>query len=304
MIKTSPLSNSFLYHYLRQIVLKIIVSVYPEWEVNRCYFKRFYKHCDLKNPRNLIEKIYWLELHSDTSLWTICADKYRVREYISKLGLIDYMPRLYGHWDRVKDIDFGALPSSFVLKSNNGCGTNMIVKDKSMIDLKLLRKKLEQWMALPNGYDNAQMHNTRIKRCIIAEELLSNDYKDFSPNSLVDFKVYCINGIPLYIWVTYNRVVLNLNMQLFDTDWKMHPEHLRNTAADIYNENDPLFPKPSCLDEMLDIARKISEPFKQIRVDFFIVNKRPVIGELTMSTGYGFFTEDFYLKMGEMIKLP
>lgn len=245
-----------------------------------------------------------MELHSDTSLWTICADKYRVREYISKLGLIEYMPRLYGHWDKVKDIDFDPLPSSFVLKSNNGCGTNMIVKDKSKINEKLIRKELKQWIVLPNGYDNAQLHNTRIKRCIIAEELLSNDYKDFSPNSLVDFKVYCINGAPRYIWVTYNRVVLNLNMQLYDTDWKMHPEYLRNTAADIYNENDPLFPKPSCLDEMLDIARKISEPFKQIRVDFYIVNKRPVIGELTMSTGYGFFTEDFYLKLGEMIKLP
>ena len=298
------LKKQFLYRLCREYVLKAIVSVFPEWEIDRCYYLSYNKHCDIKKPRNLIEKIYWLELNSDTSLWTICADKYRVREYISKLGLIEYMPRLYGHWDKVKDIDFDALPTSFVLKSNNGCGTNKIVKDKSLIDLKKIKKELKQWIVLPNGYDNAQMHNTKIKRCIIAEELLSNDYKDFSPNSLVDFKVYCINGIPRYIWVTYNRVVLDLNMQLFDTEWNMHPEYLRNTAADIYNENDPLFPKPSCLNEMLDIARKISEPFKQIRVDFYIVNSRPVIGELTMSTGYGFFTEEFLLMLGDMIKLP
>ena len=298
------LKKQFLYRYCREYVLKLIVSVNPEWEVDRCYYPRFKKHCDLKNPKNLIEKIYWLELHSDTSLWTLCADKYRVREYIGRLGLIDYMPRLYGHWDKVKDIDFNSLPSSFVIKSNNGCGTNKIVRDKSQLDIKKLIKELKQWIVLPNGYDNAQIHNTKIKRCIIAEELLSNDFASLSPNSLVDFKVWCINGNPLYIWVAYNRVLLNVNMQLYDTDWNMHPEYMRNSATDIYNENDPLLPKPKCLDEMLEVAKKIAEPFKQIRVDFYIVNNKPVIGELTMSSGYGYFTDEFYLMLGDMIKLP
>lgn len=297
------LKELFIYRYCKEYVLKLIVSVYPEWEVDRCYYKSFNRHCNLRQPKDLIEKIYWMELHTDTSLWTLCADKFRAREYINKLGLIDYMPKLYGHWDRVGDIDFNTLPSNFVIKSNNGCGTVKVVSDKSSLDISKLKKELTRWIVLPNGYTNAQLHNTRIKRCILAEELLENDYKELSPHSLVDFKVWCINGNPLYIWVAYNRVVLNVNMQLYDTDWNMHPEYLKNTDSDIYNEKDPLLPKPECLDEMLEIARKISKPFKQIRVDFYIVHNKPVIGELTLSTGYGYFTDDFYLLLGDMIQL-
>ena len=107
-------ANSFIYQYLKNIYLRTKVYLAPEQEVDRCYFKSYGKHCNLKDPHNLIEKIYWTELHGDTTLWTLCADKYRVREYIKEKGLIDYMPQLYGHWDRVNDIDFDPLPMEYV----------------------------------------------------------------------------------------------------------------------------------------------------------------------------------------------
>ena len=73
-------ANSFIYQYLKNIYLRTKVYLAPEQEVDRCYFKSYGKHCNLKDPHNLIEKIYWTELHGDTTLWTLCADKYRVRE--------------------------------------------------------------------------------------------------------------------------------------------------------------------------------------------------------------------------------
>lgn len=55
--------------------------------MNRVYKKTFHSTPDLDSPRNLIEKIYWLQLHTDTSLWTQCADKWLMREYVTeKLG--------------------------------------------------------------------------------------------------------------------------------------------------------------------------------------------------------------------------
>ena len=113
----------FLYQYIKEYFLKLMVKINPENEVDRCYYPHFRKHVNLKEPHNLIEKIYWMELHSDTSMWTLCADKYRVREYIGSLGLLEYMPKLYGHWDKAKDVDFDKLPESFVIKANNGCTT-------------------------------------------------------------------------------------------------------------------------------------------------------------------------------------
>lgn len=294
----------FLYQYLREHYLKLLVKISPEKEVDRCYFPHFNKHVNLKEPHNLIEKMYWLELYTDTSMWTLCADKYKVREYISSLGLLNYMPKLYGHWEKASDVIFDELPKSFVIKANNGCATVKVVQDKSKIDLKGLRKDLRRWMILPYGWMHAQLHYTKIKPCLIAEELLHNDYPVLSPQSLVDFKVYCINGAPQLIWVAYNRVNMHVHAQCFDAKWNPRPEYTRNTMSHyVYDDKDQTVEKPVCFDEMMEIASKISAPFPQVRVDFYVVNGKPVIGELTFTQGYGFLKEEVYDKLGEMIDL-
>lgn len=296
--------DTYLFKLTKEIIRRCQCRIHPEREVDRWYYSAFHKHWNDKNPQDLIEKIWWMELNTDTSVWSLCTDKYRVREYIGKLGLLDYMPKLYGHWDRVKDIDFDTLPNSFVIKSNNGCATVEVVKDKSAINLRKLKIKLWEWLHLPYGGDNAQMHYWAIKPCIIAEELLHNDYEDLSPKSLVDFKVYCINGAPQFIWVAYNRVNMHVHVQCFDTNWKPLPEYLVNTMSHyVYDPNDKPIQKPDCLPEMLDIASKLSAPFPQLRADFYIVNGKPVIGEMTFSQGYGFLKKEVYDKLGAMIDL-
>ena len=40
----------------------------------------------------------------DMSLWTLCADKYRVREYIHEKGLDDTLVKLYGVWEKAEDV--------------------------------------------------------------------------------------------------------------------------------------------------------------------------------------------------------
>lgn len=298
------IKKSFIYQYLREHYLKCVVKISPEKEIDRCYFPHFNKHINLKEPHNLIEKIYWMELHADTSMWTLCADKYRVREYIASLGLLEYMPKLYGHWDRAKDVDFEKLPESFVIKANNGCATVKVIHDKSQEDQKKLRKELRRWMILPYGWMHAQLHYTKIKPCILAEELLQNDYYDLSPQSLVDFKVWCINGIPRFVWVAYNRTSKHVYAQCFDADWNPKPELARKTMPHyVYDHGDKTIERPKCLDMMMEIARKISAPFPQIRVDFYVVNGAPIIGELTFSSGYGYLKEEVYDRLGEMIDL-
>lgn len=294
----------FIYQFLREHYLKMIVKVNPEKEVDRCYYPHYNKHINLREPHNLIEKVYWLELYTDTSMWTLCSDKYRVREYIGSLGLLDYMPKLYGHWDKASDVDFDQLPDSFVIKANNGCATVKVVQDKSKVDLNKLKKELKRWLILPYGWMHAQLHYTKIKPCLLAEELLHNDYPELSPQSLVDFKVYCVNGQPQLIWVAYNRVNMHVHVQCFDTEWNPRPDYTRNTMSHyVYDHNDKTLEKPACLEEMMDIARKISAPFPQVRADFYVVNGKPVIGELTFTQGYGFLKEEVYDRLGEMIDL-
>ena len=291
--------NSFLKKYLADTIKKIIVSVNPKWEINRCYSKVFNgKKPNLNNPKNLIEKIYWMELNSDTALWTKCADKYRMREYVEECGLGEYLPKLYAKWDKAEDIDFTNLPKEFVLKANDGCGTVYVVKDKDKEDIKKVRKMIKQWMRLPHfGYMNAQLHYLPIKSCIIAEELLhqSEELNRLSPNSMVDFKFWSFAGEVESTLITYNRSHNNHNVALYDKEWNDISQYI--TARGHYDKT-KAFPKPVCYDKMVEIAKRLSIPFPEVRVDFYVVDGKPVIGELTLSAGYGSLTEEYYEYLG------
>lgn len=300
----AKLNKFYLYRYLAYKKHKRNVLKDPKAEANRFYYPFFGKKIDWETPRNLIEKIYWLQFNTDTSLWTKCADKYLVRDYIKKCGYGDHLPQLYGKWNDANDIDFNKLPKRFVLKTSNGCGTVLVIKDKSQLNIKATVKKLNQWLSIPYGYAGAQLHYTKIKPCIIAEELLSQSDEDnlISPKSLIDYKVYCINGEPQTIWVAYNRDGdKGVDMTLYDLNWHKTPENIVSSDYYTYSEKD--IPRPICLQEILEISKEISKDFIQVRIDFYVIDNKPVIGELTFTTGWGWFTHTFYDYLGSRIDL-
>ena len=268
---------------------------------NAMYKRVFKKNIDWNNPIDLIEKISWMELYSDTSLWTKCADKFKAREYISDCGYGKFLPKLYGHWKNIDEIDFDKLPMSFILKSNNGCGTVIPIRDKSKIQIKKIKTIMKKWLSRPYGYSGGQYHYLRIEPCIIAEELLQNDATGsrISPNSLIDYKIWCINGAPKLIFVAYNRKQFSLDIAYYDLKWEQHPEYIVETPHYKRGKND--IPKPVNLELMLEVCRKLSQPFKEVRIDFYEINGKLYIGELTFSTGYGYFIKERYDYLGSEI---
>ena len=129
-------------------------------------FCALYNSANEHLTKDLIEKIYWLQLHTDTSLWTKCADKYRMREYVEDCGLSILLPKLYGIWAAAEEIDFDSLPNSFVLKTNNATETCIIVKNKQSLDIENTRNLLNQWLRIRFGYSGVQLHYLKIKPVI------------------------------------------------------------------------------------------------------------------------------------------
>ena len=297
------LNKFYIYRFIAYKKHKHDVLKNPKREANRVYSIYFKNNINWDNPQNLIEKIYWLQFNTDTSLWTKYADKYLVREYIKECGYDNLLPQLYGKWNSAKEVNFDILPNRFVLKSNHACGTVLVVKDKSELNVGSVRKKMNQWLSMPYGYTGAQLHYLKIQPCIIAEELLIQNDEDnlISPNSLIDYKIYCVNGEPQAIWIAYNRTHSGVLMTMYDINWRKCPQNLVSSKYYTYSEKD--IPKPHCLQEMLDMSRKLSEPFKQVRVDFYVINNKPIFGEMTFATGWGFFTYDFYDYLGSKINL-
>jgi hypothetical protein len=276
----------------------------PKQAADKTYYKVFKRHIDFGHPKDLIEKTYWLLNNTDTSLWTLCADKYRMREYIAKVGLTEHLPKLYHVWQLNEDIDISVLPNKFVLKANNGCGTVLVVNNKAEVTNKKVNSLTRQWLRKPFGYVSGQSHYLSIKPCIIAEELLESDaaQHQISPNSLIDYKIWCINGHPECILTAYNRKGDSYYLDLYDTDWNRISHHLRHPGHYKFNNN--LLPKPACLEQMLSIASTLAAPFKEVRVDLYNINGTPIIGELTFTAGFRNFTEEFYKYLGSKIELP
>lgn len=298
----SLLNKSYCYRILASKWHKREVERDPIKEIKRVYYITFGKYPDLEHPKNIIEKNYWLTLHSDLTEWTRCADKYLMRDYVKECGLGHMLPQNYGKYERGEDIDFDKLPRSFVLKTNNASATCIVVNDKDKLDRKKTVKTLNQWLSIPFGYSGYQPHYLAIKPCIIAEEFLVADeeQKRVSPCSLIDYKFYCCEGEPQVIWTPFNRRP-EVEMNLFDINWNSIPQFLVETE-DNFISNITL-KRPKCLDEMIEASRSLSKPFPHVRVDFYVIGDKPYIGELTFTPGYGFFTDELYNKLGELVDL-
>ncbi|MGI6341506.1 MAG: ATP-grasp fold amidoligase family protein [Bacteroidales bacterium] len=266
------------------------------------YFARFGKFPNLKNPKDLNEKILYLKLFSDTSMWTDIADKYKVRDYVKKCGLEDTLVKLYGVWYDAESFNLEELPNSFILKANNGFGSNLIIKNKNGWNNKRIREIINLWLNEKNiGSLAAEPQYENITPCVIAEELLPIEEVS---TSLIDYKIWCFNGKAHNILTCSSRTPKSVCLGCYDLEWNYYPENLKS-SKDHPLESEPLL-KPINLDKMIMIAEKLSKPFPQVRVDLYNINGKIYFGELTFTSLGGmmnYYTPEFLLEMGNKVDI-
>lgn len=252
---------------------------------------------NLDNPKTFNEKIQWLKLYYHDPIMTKCADKYLVREYIKEKIGEEYLIPLLGVWDKVDDIDFDSLPNQFVLKVNWGCGQNIIVKDKSKLNIEEAKNKLKNWL---NPFSNHYYWSYEWQYKNIEPKIICEKYLEQIDEQIYDYKFFCFNGIPKYIQVDIDRFS-NHKRCIYDTNWNKL-EFTNNYP--LYNKD---IEKPKKLSDMLKISKILSKSFKFIRVDFYIINNMPIFGELTFTheNGFGkFIPIDWDYKFGKLLELP
>lgn len=268
------------------------------------HYYKFHKMPNYENPSDINEKINWIKFYGDTSRWSDLADKYKVREYVESLGLGDKLVKLYGRWDSAHDIEWDSLPSKFVLKVNNGCGDVLICNDKGKLHLNSVVSKYDRLVNKKYGDVTGEPHYAKITPCVIAEELLDITKQSVPSSSLIDYKVWCLNGNPFCIWCGWNRSAHGADTGVYDLNWNYHPEW--SVFTEHYRQGKERLPKPSNFDEMMEVASKLSAGFPILRVDLYEVDKKIYFGELTFTSLGGFmdyFTPEILLEMGDKVKL-
>lgn len=269
------------------------------------YKMRLGKRIDWENPKDLNEKIQWLKFYSDTTEWTRCADKYRIREFVKERGLENLLVKLYGKWEKAEDIEWESLPEQFVLKVNNGSGDVLICTDKEKLNIEETTHRYSELLKLKFWRLYAEPHYENIKPCIIAEELLDKTQQCIQTETLIDYKIWCFNGEPFCVWCCYNRTPKTVEVGTYDLDWNYHEE--KSVFTDHYIKAQKLLPRPQSLEQMLEYAKILSKGFPEVRVDFYEVGGKPYLGEMTFTSKGGymdFYTKEFLMELGDKVILP
>ncbi len=277
---------------------------FPRYYVDRGWLKWKGYKVDWNNPRDINEKIQWLMCCSDTSMWTLCSDKYKVRDYVKSKGLGDILVPLLGVWERVEDIDFEPLPDKFVIKCNHDSGSTHIVDKSKGFNDAALRADLKKSLKKRFGYYNGELYYNHIKPLVVAEKFLEVEDKSVS-GSTIDYKVWSFNGKPYAILTCSDRTKKTLNLNLYDLDWNVRSDVL--VESDHFKNGRGNIPRPLCLNKMLDSASVLSEGFPEVRVDFYETGGNLYFGEMTFSSYSGkmnYFTDEFLVELGAQCVLP
>ncbi len=267
--------------------------------LEKWYLSCTHQRLNLRRPKTYNEKMQWLKLYDSTPLKTQLADKYLVRQWVrDKIGGTYLIP-LLGVYNRFEDIDFRRLPKRFVIKCNHGCQYNIIVKDKSKLDLADVKAKLDTWMRENFAFHSGlELHYRDIKPRIIIEQFIENK----AAGDLYDYKFWCFNGRVAYIQFLSERNIDGLKMAFYDRAWR------KQDFVYSYPLDKKTMPRPDNLDEMIALAEKLSAGFGHVRVDFYRLDDgRVYFGEMTFTSASGgmkWSSEAVNRRFGDMIKLP
>jgi len=257
------------------------------------------KRLNLKVPQSFDEKLLWLMLYWRHPLKIECGDKYNIRNYVKKHGLEHILPKLLGVYENSSEIDFNTLPRRFVLKCTHGCGFNIVCKDKGTLDVQETCGKLDAWMKVDLSKICGEIHYAKMKPRIICEEYLD----DLAGDLPIDYKVYCFDGRAHCTMVCTERALKGrTNFDFYDLEWKNKLPY--NRTSMLVSRG---IPRPEAYEEIIEAAEKLSKPFPFVRMDFYSIKGKAVLGEMTF-TPNGCIDTDYtdigQQKLGELLKLP
>jgi hypothetical protein len=261
------------------------------------YFCIFNKKLDLKNPKSYNEKLQWLKLYDRKPEYSKMVDKYEVKKYVeAKIGKEYIIPTL-GVWEKFDDIDFDNLPKQFVLKPTHDSGSIIFFKEKTIINIKRAKKKINKSLKKNYYHLGREYPYKDVKPAIIAEKYMV----DNSDSDLKDYKVFNFNGKQSIIQVDFDRFT-NHKRNFYTSDWEFIDFKL------LY-ENDPnmIISPPIKLKKIIELSRKLSQDILFCRTDFYSINNEIYFGEITFFPGGGlekFTPEEWDIKLGNLIKLP
>jgi hypothetical protein len=231
----------------------------------------FKKRLNWKNPKTFNEKLCVSKISPEAEKMWIYADKLKVREYVAKKVGTKILNKLYGVYRTPEEIDLASLPNQFILKTTHASGWNIVCQNKSKLNWKEAKEKLNRWLKTSYYQKHKERYYKLVKPRIICEKYLENE-----DGQLTDYKFFCFAGKPKFIHVDVDRLT-NHQRDFYDLSWRKLPVWQGVTQIER------IIPKPSRLATMIKLAKQLSIGFPHVRIDFYQVKNKIYFSEVTFA---------------------
>lgn len=291
---------------LRMLILSGFQWMPDELIVRIQYYLQTGKRLRLKNPQYFNEKLQAYKLFYRDPVMLECTDKLKVREFVEDRGLKEILVPIYGVFNSLEEIDFEKLPDKFVIKTNDGGGGNevLVCDGKDKLNQKEFEKKVNQWLKAPKpkkhiarewAYDNGY------PRRLIVEQLLEEP--EDPTKDIDDYKFFCFDGkYKIMQWHKDRRA--NHKAGFWDENLDFI-ENVNILYPTFEPDKAPLLPEN--IQEMVEVAEKLSKGFPYVRVDLYNIGGKIYFSELTFypASGYiPFNPYSFDKRLGSYFEYP
>lgn len=259
------------------------------------YRRVFHRHLNLKNPKTFNEKLQWLKLYDRKPEYTRMVDKYEAKQYVAERIGEQYIIPTLGVWDSFDEIDFDSLPDQFVLKCTHDSGGLVICRNKKELNSENAKRIISNSLKNNYFYAKREWPYKNVKPRIIAEKFM----EDAADDALTDYKFFCFNGKAKIMYISRDHGK-NPRTDFFDMEFNHLPIQVRDPNAEIVPQ------KPEQFEQMRELAEILSHGIAHLRVDFYLIDGKVYVGELTFYHMSGFSKvkpEEWNEIMGEWIDL-
>lgn len=275
-----------------------------KWMPDRVYLKLIFKgmvgyKLNLQAPKSFNEKIQWLKLYDRNKEYIKMVDKCEVKKFVSEIIGEEYIIPTIGVWNHFDEIDFDLLPNQFVLKCTHDSGGLVICKDKTKLNKKEAKERIEKCLKTNYFWVGREWAYKNVVPRIIAEPYMVDE----SGYELKDYKIFCFDGVAKMMYVASDRQESSeeTKFDFYDMDFNHLPiKNGHPNANKVIN-------KPRSFDQMKLFAEKLSVGIPQVRIDLYDINGHVYFGEITLAHMSGlvpFEPVEWDYKFGELIKLP
>lgn len=300
--------NSFemLYYRLKYGIASFLGIIWSEEHYAKWFYHLYTeKKLDLKNPKTFDQKLWWLKLNNRDPKLTICSDKIAVRDYVKNCGYEDILIPQLDTFTSVKDLDFAKYDDEVVVKCTHNSGGHIFYNPKtppSKKELRLAKKRLKFILKRNASVLSREWNYKNIPPHLTVEKVIRTKKGELP----LDYKFMCFNGEPKMLFLdlgvinpdnSYNH---DYPRNIYDAEFNLLPVWETRPNADYPVE------KPANFEKMVEIARKLSQPFPHCRVDLYNVDGTIYFGEITFYHGGGcnkIEPEEWDIKMGSWIDI-